>query len=429
MGKFDGKVMLELGTNVGSVDIVRYAKDNGAFVIVADYLPKEKSTAKMIADKYYDISTDDIPKLVEIVKTDKVNGVFSGVSEFNLRNAKKICDLTGLKFYYEDFQWSIFMDKGNFRELCNKHNIPTPKTFFSGNIKKYNEMFNVSTLNYPVIVKPTDSAANIGITVCKSANNIDKAAKKAFDESDSKQIIIEEFIDGIEISPTYVIQNGKCKLVCMGSKYAYTNAQGLKALAHAYIYPSKYLKEYQTKLDEKVKLMIKSQDLDNCTIFFQGIYKSGSFYFFESGLRMEGTAAYKITEAMCGQNFMHFLVDNAFGIETNYNIDLEDPSFGGKFCIKYSQIAKEGTICGIEGYEDIIKNPMVLSSEQRHCIGDQINEDGSLRQHMFRYVLSDSNIDNIFSFIKKIQNKVIVRDENGENMLLTDFDPRIMLVD
>lgn len=53
MGKFDGKVLLVLGSNVGSVDIVQYAKSNGAKVLVADYYLMDKSEAKRFSDKNF----------------------------------------------------------------------------------------------------------------------------------------------------------------------------------------------------------------------------------------------------------------------------------------------------------------------------------------------------------------------------------------
>ena len=40
-----------LGSNTGSTDIVKYARENGAYTIVADYLEPAKSPAKLIADE------------------------------------------------------------------------------------------------------------------------------------------------------------------------------------------------------------------------------------------------------------------------------------------------------------------------------------------------------------------------------------------
>ena len=56
MKRFAGKVLLELGTTMGSVDMVKYAKANGAYVIVSDFDNSDRSAAKRFADKTYMVS-------------------------------------------------------------------------------------------------------------------------------------------------------------------------------------------------------------------------------------------------------------------------------------------------------------------------------------------------------------------------------------
>ena len=58
--KFVGKKLLLLGTSVGTCDMVNYAKSQGAYVIVTDNLPPEKSAAKLIADEAWPVSTADV---------------------------------------------------------------------------------------------------------------------------------------------------------------------------------------------------------------------------------------------------------------------------------------------------------------------------------------------------------------------------------
>ena len=55
--KFANKTLLVLGSNVMATEIVEYARHNGAYVIVADYYPVEKSAAKRVADEAINIST------------------------------------------------------------------------------------------------------------------------------------------------------------------------------------------------------------------------------------------------------------------------------------------------------------------------------------------------------------------------------------
>ena len=88
--KFEGKKLLLLGSNVGILDIIKYAKKNGAVTIVADNRPVEKSVGKQFADDNVLISTADIEGLKEYIKENKVDGVFAGISEFNLLKAMEL---------------------------------------------------------------------------------------------------------------------------------------------------------------------------------------------------------------------------------------------------------------------------------------------------------------------------------------------------
>ena len=72
MGKFQNKRLLLLGTSISSIEIVNYAKLEGAYVIVTDYLPTEKSAAKKLADETAMISTTDIDALIAFAKENNI---------------------------------------------------------------------------------------------------------------------------------------------------------------------------------------------------------------------------------------------------------------------------------------------------------------------------------------------------------------------
>ena len=416
------KKILILGTSIGSVDIVKYAQSKGIYTYVADYLVKEQSAAKLVCDEDVLINTAEVDTLIAFAKKHLINAIFAGVSEFNLESARKISNSLGFPFYYTSEQWQLFMNKKSFRGLCMKYNVGVPETYFSGN-KDDLLNFDGEKISYPVIVKPIDNQANIGISVCYDKLLLQYAISHAMAYSASHSIIIEQFIEGIEISCTYVVKNGKCRLVCMGDKYAYENENHLKALSNAYIYPSSHLDEYLEKEDGNVQRMIMAAGLNNSTVFFQGIYSDHKFYLFEAGLRLEGTASYRITEAMTGQNFMKFLVDTLLQENTTFDIEKADPTFGGKHCVIFSQISKGGIISEIKGLEDIKKEPSIISFEQRHQIGTKIEEDGTLHQILFRYVIKNDTFSKIIEIIKWLQKTIKALDQNGNNMIIDSFNP------
>ena len=89
------KLLVLAGKPIGSCEIVNYAKEQGAYVIVTDYLPKEMSAAKRLADECWDVSTADTETLVRLVKEHHVDGIYTGVHEFNIRKMIEVCTEAG----------------------------------------------------------------------------------------------------------------------------------------------------------------------------------------------------------------------------------------------------------------------------------------------------------------------------------------------
>lgn len=423
MKKFEGKTLLELGTTMGSVDMVKYAKENGAYVIVTDPDLPEKSAAKRIADKTCMVDLKDVPNLIKVAEENHIDGVVTGASEAILQSARKIAEHMHLPIYFTEELWNRFMKKDSFRSLCEKYNVSTPKTYYTGSPENIG---NTDSYEYPVIVKPVDASSNAGISIAYSSEELLASLKHAADCSKTNRIIVEQYIDGEEISSTYVIKDHKYKLVCMGTKYPYVDKKGLRALSNAYLYPSPAIYDYMEQENDNVGRMFAEEGVNNCTVFVQGMYKDHRCYIFEAGLRMEGTGTYRITSTLGTQNFLHFQVDNALGTESEYDPEQEDPYFQGKKCVVFSQILKGGTIDSVEGYEKIKNDKRIFASEQRRYPGNTIVADGTLKQIMFRYLIYGDDMQTVVDLIKEIQNTVKAYDADGNNLLVTGFDPDVL---
>lgn len=424
MKRFEGKTLLELGTTMGSVEMVKYARENGAYVIVADIDKPEKSAAKRIADKTYMVDLKDVPNLIKVAEENRIDGVVTGASEAILQSARLIAEHLHLPVYFTEELWNRFMRKDSFRSLCEKYGVSVPATYYVGSPEEISDM---ESYTYPVIIKPVDASSNAGISICGSAEELSASLKHAAESSKTNRIIVEQYIDGEEISCTYVVKDHKARMVCMGTKYPYVDEYGHRALSNAYMYPSPSIDIYMDQEDEKVRRMFVEEGINNCTVFVQGMYKDGHCYIFEAGLRMEGTGSYRMTSTFSGQNFLEFQVDNALGMPTEYDLDQEDPYFHGKKCVLFSQIVKGGTIDSVTGYEEIRNDKRIFASEQRRYPGNTIPADGTLRQIMFRYLIYGDDMNTVIDLIKRIQNTVKAFDSEGNNLLATSFDPDILV--
>lgn len=425
MKKFEGKKLLFLGSNVGTADMIKYAKENGAFTIVADYLPVEKSFGKQLADSSVFISTGDLDNLKKYIEETGVNGVLAGVSEFNLLNAMKLCDHFHFPFYCSKKQWDFIENKENFRHLCIDYDIPVPRTFFVGDIISAKAL---SAVEYPVIVKPVDGSASIGITICRERTTLLKAMEEAKNNSEIGRIIIEEFAEGDEFAAHYTIVNGKASLSSVDNRVPVAVHEGdVTTIPVARVYPSTFIDEYIAQVNPQMIRLCQSIGMDTGILFVQGLYnkEKKAFYIFEAGLRCAGEAPYRLIERVNGISFINNIVDYALlGCANDFDSSKENPFFNGKFCCVTSFVSKGGRIGKIINYEKTAHAlSSIVDSECRYHEGDETPNGNTLRQIVIRYVLICDTVEQLIADVEFINNSVKVLDVDGNDMCLT-FDAR-----
>lgn len=419
MGKFEGKKLLILGTSTASVDIVRYAQSEGAYVIVTDYLPTEKSEAKRYADETAMISTVDIDALCQFAEERKIDGIFCGVSEFNLLSVNKVAERLNLPCYFNMDQWDALENKATFKKLCEDHGVTVAQKY---NVTQAQIEKKTAEVIFPVIVKPVDKSACIGVHICRNHEELLIGYKDAYEQSPSHSVIVEQYIEGLEFTVYYTVINGKCRLSAMGDKYLNREQTDLTPLPEAFLFPSVYLERYIKDENPKVERMINSLNIQNGLIFIQGVTDGNTFAVFEAGLRINGSKMYDIVSRINGINAMHMLVDYALTGTTNENIDLEDPYFSGKHVAYLYLLNKGGQIEKTEGLKEAAAVNGLVEMKVHYRVGDTVPRSGTLKQRHMRFCLLCDSMEELKASIEEIQDNIKVLGVDGHNMLLRKFD-------
>ena len=418
MGKFSGKKFLELGSSVASVEIVQYAKSEGAYVIVTDYLPTEKSPAKQYADQCEMISTLDIPALIEFAKKEQIDGVFCGVSEMNLESVYAVAKALDLPCYFTKDQWDICHHKSRFKNLCRQYGVPVPADYTQAV-----EAGDWMQLSYPVIVKPVDSGAGRGIRICSSREEVEEAYAYAMTFSPSKTVLVEELVQGTnEITATYTLKDGQISLSCLKDKLISLDHENITAQVDVLITPSAFLSRYLEDVNSAVIRMLKGIGAKEGCVFIQGIAGPDRFTFFEMGYRVNGGSDYRLIAAENGINYLHMMVCYALtGKTEGFDLAMDNPFFH-RHVLTFNMYIHGGTIGTMEGKEIVEKLPNVLTCEYMRKPGDLVIEDNTLFQRGFRAVIADASIENVQKTILHIQKAIRICDTEGRDMLYKPFD-------
>lgn len=385
------KTLLLMGGGAYSKGIKSY-KDKKGFRIVAVGKDPNNPISR-IADASYVMDTQNVDGIVEIVKKEKVDGIFVGSSEVNISPAIDVAERTGARFYVNRQQWDIVANKARFKEFARNSGFPViPEFKLSSNPSRE----EIANLQFPVMIKPVDSSGARGLNPCYKAEDFMPLYEEALRWSPRKEIIVESLItDAEDICVCYTIQDGESTLSYSFTKDVVRSENHYVSLPIFHLYPSRFLDQYYKEADHAAKEMFRKMGLKNGTINMQGFYKDGKFFFYEAGYRMGGAQAYILTEYMNGCNVLNYMINYVLtGSMCEERLaEKEDAHFPYPCCNYYVEL-KAGTIDHIEGIDEVEAMRGVLNVTQMCHEGDVILETNEIGRAIYRiHVVGDSMED------------------------------------
>ena len=297
----DGELMMDkakllfLGADTSTEDAVRYAQTLGVYTIVTDYRLKEKVPAKQMADEAWMIDVKDTDALEARCREESVTAVFAGTHEFCLDQCRILCGRLGLPFYASDEGWRAARDKAFYKQVCAECGLDTPAWI---RLKEDMDPSEIAKLNFPIVVKPTDSCAQQGLSVVHDPADLESAYKKAMDFSAANVVIAEEYIDGDELFVYAWLDRGKLIFLESGENFPeIINGRSNFGLFAHYGRYNDYIKNEIIPEFEKVTSRL---GCENGLCLFQCIFRNGILYNLEFGYRLDGIRSWRFHKRIYG---------------------------------------------------------------------------------------------------------------------------------
>ncbi len=187
-----------IGAGFLQVPAIKISKELGLFTIVFDY--NKEALGMKLADLPIVISTRDIEGCVReaknIARNTKIDAVITVGTDASSTVAalQAALDLAGNKF--EDAYAAS--NKIKMRERFKMHNVPQPNFYPAWSYDDALSIFH--KLNKPLVVKPADNMGARGVMKISDEEQVLYSFNRAKSASPSGEVIIEEFMDGPELS-------------------------------------------------------------------------------------------------------------------------------------------------------------------------------------------------------------------------------------
>lgn len=194
------KKLLILGASAAQIPFIDTAKKLGCHVGIVDY--NKKAAAIEFADEYFQCSLTDIEGVSKVADIFSPDGITCGASDAGVITAAIICEKRGLPGMTPETAYKV-KDKGTMIEAFRSHNIAHPE------YQVVNSADEEIRLEFPLITKPVDNSGSRGINVARNYEELKASLKYSFSCSHINRVIVEEYMDGPEVSVELLIQDGK----------------------------------------------------------------------------------------------------------------------------------------------------------------------------------------------------------------------------
>ncbi len=188
----DVKSILMLGGSRQQVVAIEKAKELGFRTVLCDYLPD--NPGQYVADVFYQESTTDRERMLEIARAEGVSGVLAYSSDPASPTAGYVAEQLGLPTN-PLAAIETMSEKHLFRAFLKEAGLPCPQAFgFDRDASPEEVAARAEGFRFPLVVKPTDSSGSKGVTVLEDLSGLEGAIAHAAEFSRNGVLICEEYI-------------------------------------------------------------------------------------------------------------------------------------------------------------------------------------------------------------------------------------------
>ncbi len=300
-----------IGASYLQLPVVEKANELGIETHCFAYL--EGAVCKEHCSEFHPISILEKEEILNVCRSLKIDGVLSIASDLAVVTVNYVAHHLGL--IGNDLESTeITTNKYKMKQVLKKENLPTSSFEI---VKDESDLKHLDNFNYPLIVKPVDRSGSMGVTKIESEAELHDAYEIALAASLCKEVIIEEFITGNELSVESISQNGVHRILAYTDKVT-TGAPNFVELEHHQ--PADISDEARARVN---RIVISSLDVlgvsDGAAHSELFVTSQGELYVNEIGARMGGDfIGSHLVVLSTGFDFLEAVIRVALGVEITY---------------------------------------------------------------------------------------------------------------
>lgn len=284
-----------LGIGSAQVDAIEYARAQGWEVHGLGY--RDEGPGRRLVDHFGLVDIVDraaVRAYAERVRADLVYSVGSDVAMPSVGGASE--DL-GLPFFVAEPQARTLLHKGRLRSYLQARGISPVRFMLGAQIADFD-----TWTTYPAIAKPVDSQGQRGVREIWNRADLERCVGAALAQSRMGQAIVEEYLDGPEISVNAFVRHGVVQYAVVTDRLVVDGAPG--GIVRAHRLPSRLAGDGQQNARDLASRCIRALAIENGPVYFQMKAQGNRLCVLEIAPRLDGCHLWRLIRHACGLDLL-----------------------------------------------------------------------------------------------------------------------------
>ncbi len=400
---------LVLAGGFPQIALINEIKSRGIYTILCDW--NQNPVAKTYADKFYQASTLDVDAVCDIAQKEKVDFLITACTDQALLTVAKVSEQLNLPCYI-DYRTALNVtNKAYMKEVFKEFDVPTAKSVVMGELDEK----KLEGLKYPLIVKPVDCNSSKGVKKVTDLSSLKKAFLEAVNFSRTKTAIVEEFIQGEEISVDVYVEEGRAHVLNIQNNVKIADKE--KFVIFRGFCPAKEGERVKDKIQTTAQKIADAFNLKNSPMLIQLITDGKEVYVLEFSARTGGGVKYLIIKNMSGFDVIKAVVDLTLG---------EKPHVGccnkeSNYMVNDFIYCKNGIYDHLEGFDELKKDGTIKDYYVFKWKGAKFDSVNSSGDRVAGFSVIADSFDDLKRKHEKVRNSIKVIDSLGRDMMRHDL--------
>lgn len=395
------KRILFLGAGFLQKFVIQKAKEMGHYVLALD--PNSKAEGLEFCDEYELIDITDQQTCYKYAAEKNIDAVITVATDYGVLSAAYIGEKLNLpSISYETA--TLIKNKFRVRELLSKLSIDdTGKSYEISDVEKLSSIY--PTLDFPVMVKPTDGSGSRGTTKVNAENDLREACLSAIKNSINKTALIEPFIDGQEYGVESFVQNDKIWILAILKKNM-TDHPFYAELGHSV--PSGLSLNMESEINNIVTRAIRALGINYGSVNMDIlITNKGGIHIIDIGARMGGNMiGSHIIPIGKGIDYMSELIRASYGEVVSFKKKCEPRFVVSKIlALSPMTVYHIPDICEIEKKYDVSIYHKIKKGSSINKYENNVDGMGYIVSSAEEQKIASQNANLSFEFLKEQLNK------------------------